>query len=162
MQEREEDRPASVGEKQGTRTLDERVAMAFWILLFGVFASVCGAIGASLLHIDPTEIEAGLVGAFLGSSPVILMPIGSRLIFGAESGFAKRDRLRFRALTLLWGALIVASRFLHWWPAKTGHTSSVIAIGGLIAAVLASWFWPYMPAAARVWARQQASFHESR
>jgi hypothetical protein len=141
------------------RRLDERTGIAFWVMLFGIFFSVGGAILASFVHVDPTQVEAGLVGAFLGSSPVILMPIAARTVFGAGTAFADRERLAFRGLTLLYGTLVVLSRLLRLWPARTGHTSSVIAIGGLIGAILASWFLPHLPAAARVWVRQQLPFH---
>ena len=144
------------------RAVDEHLATIFWIALLSVFASVAGAILASLVHVDATQVEAGLVGAFLGSSPIILMPFAARAALGSESGFAKRDRLPFRSLTLFWGALVVCSRFLHWWPGHAGHTSSLIAIGGLVAAILASWYWPYLPRAARMWARHQLPFHKGR
>lgn len=140
------------------RRLDERVGIAFWITLFGICVSVGSAILASLAHIDPTQIEAGLIGAFLGSSPVILMPVAARTVLGAGSAFADRRRLAFRGLTLSYGLLVVSSRLLHLWPSHAGHTSSVIAIGGLAAAILASWFLPQLPAAARLWARQQHPF----
>jgi hypothetical protein len=142
---------------QGRRgTLDERVALIFWAALLSLFASVTGAVAASALHVDPTQIEAGLVGAFLGSSPVILLPVLSRWAFGRDSVFIDRARLPFRLLTVFWGCLIVCSRlFLHWWPGHNAHTSAGIAIAGLVAAILASWFWPHLPAAARLWARQQ-------
>jgi hypothetical protein len=151
------------GNAVGTgRKFDERAGIAFWVMLFGIFVSVGGAILASFAHIDPTQLEAGLVGAFLGSSPVILMPVAARAVFGAGSPFANRERLAFRGLTLLYGVLVVLSRLLHLWPAHTGHTSSTIAIGGLAGAILASWFLPHFPAAARVWARQQLPFHKHR
>lgn len=148
------------GSAVGTgRRLDERAGIAFWVMLFGIFVSVGGAILASLVHVDPTQVEAGLIGAFLGSSPVILMPVAARAVFGTGSAFATRERLAFRGLTLLYGMLVVLTRLLHIWPAHTGHTSSAIAIGGLVGAILASWFLPHLPTAARVWAHQQLPFH---
>lgn len=140
------------------RKLDERAGIVFWVMLFGIFVSLASAILASLVHIDPTQIEAGLVGAFLGASPVILLPMAARFAFGSASAFANRERLEFRVLTLVYGVLVVLSRLLHLWPTHTGHTSSVIAIGGLAAATLASWFLPHLPAGARAWARQQLPF----
>src|SRR5690349_1096814 len=96
---------------QGRRgTLDERAALIFWAALLSLFASVTGAVAASALHVDPTQIEAGLVGAFLGSSPVILLPVVSRWAFGRDSVFIDRARLPFRLLTVCWGCLIVCSR----------------------------------------------------
>jgi hypothetical protein len=139
----------------GRLALDERAALIFWAALLSLFASVTGAVAASALHVDPTQIEAGLVGAFLGSSPVIFLPALSGLIVGRNNAFIDRARLPFRLLTLCWGCLVVCSRLLHWWPRHSPHTSAGIAIGGLVAAILASWFWPHLPAAARLWARQQ-------
>jgi hypothetical protein len=136
-------------------TLNGRAALIFWSAVLSLFTSVIGGIAGSALHVDPTQVEAGLVGAFLGSSPVILMPAFSRLIFGRDSVLADRARLQFRLLTVAYGALIACSRLLHWWPGHTAHTSAAIAIGGLAAAILASWFWPHLPVAACVWARQQ-------
>jgi len=147
--------------RDGVRTwqkLDERAGIVFWVMLFGIFVSLASAILASLVHIDPTQVEAGLVGAFLGASPVILMTVAARVAFGSTSNFAKRERREFRGLTLFYGVLVVLSRLLHLWPTHTGHTSSVIAIGGLAAAILASWFLPHLPAGARAWARQQLPF----
>jgi hypothetical protein len=144
------------------RGADERVGMAFWAVVLSVFASATGAVLTSVVHVDPTSIEFGLIGAFLGSSPVILMPLGARIAFGADSDCGTRERVRFRALTLLWGVLVVMSRLLDWWPGHAGHTSSAIAIGGLFAAILASWFWHYLPTAARFWARQQLPFGQAR
>jgi hypothetical protein len=69
--------------------------------------------------------------------------------------FANRGRIEFRALTLLWGALIVCGRLFDWWPHHQGHTSSAIAISGVVIAIFASWFWPHLPAAARIWIRRQ-------
>lgn len=136
-------------------TLDERAALIFWAALLSLFASVTGAVAASALHVDSTLIEAGIVGAFLGSSPVVLLPAVSRLVLGRNSAFVDRSRLPFRLLTVFWGFLVICSRLLHWWPRHDAHTSAAIAIVGLVAAILASWFWPHLPAAARLWARQQ-------
>jgi hypothetical protein len=154
--------PATPTGRHWSQAVDERAAAIFWLTVLSIFASVIGAVLASLVHLDPTQVEAGLVGAFLGSSPIILMPLGARAVFGKDSGFAKRECLPFRALTVLWGTLIICSRLLHLWPGHPAHTSSAIAIGGLVAAILASWFWPYLPAAARTWARQQLPFEHGR
>jgi hypothetical protein len=151
-------KPTSRDAVRTWRKLDERAGIVFWVMLFGTFVSLATAILASLVHIDPTQIEAGLVGAFLGASPVILMPVAAQVAFGSTSTFADRERLEFRGLTLFYGLLVVLSRLLHLWPAHTGHTSSVIAIGGLAAAILASWFLPHLPAGARTWARRQHPF----
>jgi hypothetical protein len=139
----------------GRRLLNERAGLIFWTAVLSLLTSMIGAIVASALHIDPVQIEAGLAGAFLGSSPVILMPVILRTILGRGSVLVDRARLPFRLLSIGWGTLVACSRFSHWWPGHTAHTSSVIAVGGLIAAILASWFWPHLPTAARTWARQQ-------
>jgi hypothetical protein len=149
-------------QQQRLHRMDARAGMAYWAAVLSVFASAAGAVFATILHVDPTQLEMGLIGAFVGSSPVILMPLGARIAFGSQSRFVKRDRLQFRALTLLWGGLIVCSRLLDWWPGHSGHTSSAIAIGGLFAAILASWFWHYLPEAVRFWARQHVAFGQPR
>jgi drug/metabolite transporter (DMT)-like permease len=158
--------PGMRGESSRQRSwlsrLDERLGMTFWAVVLSVFASVAGAVIATAIHVDQTQVELGLIGAFLGSSPLILMPLGARIAFGPESAFAKRERRQFRALTVLWGALVICSYLLDWWPHHAGHASSAIAIGGLFAAILASWFWHYLPRAARFWARQQLPFGQTR
>lgn len=140
------------------RGLNRRVGIYFWMTFFGMCLSVCSAILASLFNLDPTQIEAGLIGAFLGSSPVILMPVIARTIFGAGNAFADRERLEFRGLTLFYGLLVVLSRLLHLWPSHADRTSSWIAIGGLLAAIFASWFLSDLPTAVRLWTRQQHPF----
>jgi hypothetical protein len=111
--------------------LDERAGLIFWAALLSLVASLTGAVAASALHVDATQIEAGLVGAFLGSSPVVLLPALSRLALGRDSVFIDRARLPFRLLTVLWGCLVVCSRLLHWWPRHNAHTSAVSRSGVL-------------------------------
>jgi hypothetical protein len=69
------------------RLFDERLAIGFWIVVLSVGASFVAAIVLAYLRIDPTQVEAGVIGAFLGSSPIILTPRLARLAYEKDSSF---------------------------------------------------------------------------
>lgn len=143
-------RSADAGLRQ---QLDERPAMLFWSALFGVAASFVGALAAVVLRVDVTLLEAAFLGAFLGSTPLILLPNLARLFLGRTSPLADRTHPAFRAFSLGFVVLIAVVRLWTRWP----HHSAVTAIadGGLFAALLATWFAPHFPRALRVWRKSQ-------
>ena len=135
--------------------LDERVGLFFWGGVFGVGASFAFGIITIVAGIDPLEVQAGLIGAFLGSSPVMLLPLAARAVFGSDSSLARRSSVSFRALTVFFGVLFAGDRLLNLWPRHSGNASMAITLGGLFAAILGAWFLPHFPAAARGWLRHQ-------
>jgi hypothetical protein len=142
-----------------SRSFDERIAIAFWLFVFGVVSSFLGALAAIALRVDVTTVEAGFIGAFLGSIPILALPLLARFAFGTETRLARRNHPAFRLATVGWGLLMIASRLFVGWPHAAPH-SSAIAVVGLGAGVLAAWYLPHLPQALRIWAKQQHPFSD--
>jgi hypothetical protein len=132
-----------------SRRLDEQAAMLFWTTLLGVAASFCGALVALALHLDLTMLEGAFLGAFIGSTPLILLPNLARLSLGPSSHLCDRGHPTFRLSSLVVVALMVLTRIYIKWPAD--GAVSPITYAGLVAALLATWFAPHFPRALRVW-----------
>lgn len=123
--------------------------MLFWTTLLGVAASFCGAVAALALHLDLTMLEGAFLGAFIGSSPLILLPNLARRCLGPTSEFCDRGHLIFRLSSLAAVALMVVARTYIGWP--NHGVDSPVSYTGLIAALLATWFAPHFPRALRAW-----------
>jgi hypothetical protein len=143
------------------RVIDERIAVAFWVFVFGVFSSFLGALAAIALQVDVTALEAGFIGAFLGSAPIWALPLVVRFAVGSQTRLAERDHPAFRIATVSWGVLVIAERRFVGWPHAPSHSHG-LALAGLVAGILAAWYLPHLPHGLRVWARQLHPFPEVR
>jgi hypothetical protein len=134
-----------MGSGQRDRRLWRRTGIAFWLAIIAISWSVVQAIASSLLPIHLMLFAAGFVGAFLGSSPLILLPTTARLAFGADASIAN-PRRRYGALLLLAvgsvTSLVLAVRvFPH--ESWTGRAISELGvIAALVAGAFSSEFLP--------------------
>jgi hypothetical protein len=135
-------------------SIDERVAVAFWIALFGIATSFVGALVGVALHVDTTILEAGFIGAFLGGLPILFFPAVARATWGRETRLAIRQSFWFRLATVVWVGLVLGSRAIGFWPSHP-QGSFAVSAAGLGGATLAAWYLPHFPRALRIWVRQQ-------
>lgn len=134
--------------RQGS--LWRRTGIAFWLVVFGVLWVVVEALATSLLPVDLTLLAAGLVGAFIGSSPLMLIPSTARFAFGPQSPIGQPKRWQGQLLLLGVAALMTAIAVARVWP-HHGWTGRGITEAGILAALAAGAFASEFRRAARLW-----------
>lgn len=137
------------------RGLWRRTGLAFWLAVFAVLATCAEVVATSLLPVNLTLIAFGFVGAFLGSSPLILMPRIARLAFGSHAPIGQPQHRVGRLYLLAVAALATAVAMIRVFP----HESSLgcaISEAGIFAAILADVFTAEFRPAALLWLRRKA------
>ena len=143
------------------RRLWRRTGIAFWLAIFAITWSVAQAIASSLLPLHLILFAAGFVGAFLGSSPLILLPATARLAFGADAAIAN-PRRRYGALLLLAvGTVTSLALAVRVFPHES-WTGRALSELGVIAALLAGTFSSEFAPAFRHWLKRRLRTRRTR
>lgn len=142
------------------RSLWRRTGVAFWFAIFAVAWKVGDEAASSLLPVRLGLIAAGFIGAFLGASPLVLLPVTARFAFGPHASIGHPER-RSGQLFLLAAALFTTGvAVLRIWPHE-GWTGRVISESGILAAILAGAFLSQFREAARLWIGARIGRHRS-
>lgn len=135
------------------RGLRRRTGLAFWLALFAVVGTCLDAIATSLLPVNLTLIAFGFLGAFLGSSPLILMPTIARLAIGPHAPIGQPQHRVGRLYLLAVGVLATAVATVRIFPHEN-PTGCAISEAGIIAAILAGAFAAEFRPALLLWFRR--------
>lgn len=143
------------------RGLGRRTGLAFWLAVFAVAGTCLDAIATSLLPVNLTLVAFGFVGAFLGSSPLILMPTIARLAFGSHAPIGQPQHRVGRLYLLAVGALATALATVRIFPHES-WTGCAISEAGIIAAILSGAFASDFRPAVLLWFRRKRPAPKSR
>lgn len=146
----------SMNGRTGQRSLWRRTGIAFWLAVFGLLSVVAEALAASLLPVDLTLLAAGFVGAFIGSSPLMLIPSAARFAFGPHSAIGQPTRWQGQLLLLGVAVLVTAIAVARVWPQHT-WTGRGISEAGIVAALAAGAFSAEFRRAGRLWISRKLS-----
>lgn len=127
-----------------------RTGLAFWLVVFAVVATCVEGIAISALPVNLTLIAFGFVGAFLGSSPLILMPMIARLAFGSHAPIGQPQHRVGQLYLLAVGVLATAVATVRVFTHES-WTASAISEAGIVAAILAGAFMAEFRPAVLLW-----------
>jgi hypothetical protein len=132
----------------------KRTGLAFWLGIFAVLGTCAEVVATSILPVNLTLVAFGFVGAFLGSSPLILMPTIARLAFGADASIG-RPQQRVGQLYLLAVALLTTTvAAIRIFPHEN-WTGCAVSEAGIVAAILAGAFTAELRPAVFLWLRRK-------
>jgi hypothetical protein len=134
--------------------LRRKTGLAFWLIVFAVIGTCLDAIATSLLPFNLTLIAFGFLGAFLGSSPLILMPRIALVAFGADAPIGQPQHRVGQLYVLAVAGLATAVAAVRIFPHETS-TGSAVSEAGIIAAILAGVFTAEFRPAALLWLRRK-------
>jgi hypothetical protein len=136
------------------RTLWQQTGLAFWLFIFAVAITCAEFVATSLLPVNLTLIAFGFVGAFLGSSPLILMPTIARLAFGTGASIGRPQHWVGRLYLLGVTVLATVAAAVRIFPHEN-WTGCATSEAGVIAAVLAGAFTAEFRPAVLLWLRRR-------
>jgi hypothetical protein len=123
-------------------------------VIFSITWAVVSSLAGTLIPLHLTILAAGFLGAFMGSSPLMLVPMTARWSLGPKSRFAEPRRIEGQLFLLFTAALTTAALILFAWPHET-WTQRTIGELGLIAAIVGGVFVREFTAGARHWLRRK-------
>lgn len=140
--------------RSNPRTLWKRTGLAYWLAIFTVLGACVEVVATSVLPFNLTLIAFSFVGAFLGSTPLILMPTIARLAFGSHAPIGQPQhpvgQLYLLAIAALSTALAAVGIFPH-----ESRMGSAVSEAGIVAAILAGAFTAELRPAVIFWLRRK-------